>query len=91
MGDKQGALAITRQQELDAMDESLRPLQRTIYALKDMADAATVAAQAAEKFAGYRDDLLKTRDAHRRGRFVSGWLSRCSDRADALAGYARLD
>lgn len=62
MGDKAGALAITRQLELDAMDAALRPLKETVYALQDMAAAADVARQAAEKFGGLRDNLLKARD-----------------------------
>lgn len=37
-GDSAGALAIERRLELEAMEESLRPLQERIYALEDEAD-----------------------------------------------------
>jgi len=45
MGRKTEALALRRQAELAAMDESLRPLQRAIYAYQDLADAQAAAAQ----------------------------------------------
>lgn len=50
LGDAAGALAIQRAIELDAMDESLRPLQERIFSLQDeqtAADAAATAASAA--------------------------------------------
>lgn len=42
-GDAAGALAVTRAQELAAMDESLRPLQQRIYNLQDEATATDLA------------------------------------------------
>lgn len=39
-GDAAGALAARRQDELAAMDEALRPLQRVVYALEDLREAA---------------------------------------------------
>ena len=39
--DKVGALAVKRQDELDALDESLRPLQELIYAQEDLNNART--------------------------------------------------
>lgn len=39
-GNKAAAMAIRRQMELDAMDESLRPLQQRVWVLQDEADAA---------------------------------------------------
>lgn len=45
-GDEAAALAVERQAELAAMDESLRPLQERIYALQDEASAAQKAKEA---------------------------------------------
>lgn len=54
MGRKTEALALRRRAELAAMDESLRPLQRAIYAYQDLADAQAAAAQ---KVSDARDAL----------------------------------
>ena len=59
-GDKVGALAIQRRLELEAMDESLRPLQQQIYALEDAAAAE------AERAAVISDAQSVLRDAYQR-------------------------
>lgn len=48
-GDALGALAARRQIELDALDESLRPMQERINALNDEAEAAALAVIKADK------------------------------------------
>jgi hypothetical protein len=50
-GDTVGALAARRQQELDALDETLRPLQQQIYAAQDLAKAQADAAAAEQQHA----------------------------------------
>jgi hypothetical protein len=73
-GDAEGALALKRQMELDAMDASLRGLQQQVYAAQDLAKAkdnlltaykresqemqATI-----DKFRGYAADLRSFRDS----------------------------
>lgn len=47
LGDAATATAIARRRELDAMDESLRPMQEQIYLLQDKAEAETKATAAA--------------------------------------------
>lgn len=77
-GDAAGALAIQRRLELEAMDESLRPLQKQIYALEDAAAmaeaaaaaeaerAAAIAAAEAERAAAISDAQSVLRDAYKR-------------------------
>jgi hypothetical protein len=55
LGDNARALAASRALELDALDESLRPLQQRIYALQDESVAASKAAEAAAQAAVLKD------------------------------------
>ncbi len=83
-GNAAGALALTRQLELDALDDSLDPLQERIYALQDEAEAAKKAAEAAEALAESLAELGDIKqDIGDRIRSLTG--------ADPLSGYANRD
>ncbi|WP_420465625.1 tape measure protein [Panacagrimonas sp.] len=62
-GNAIGALALRRQQELDATEESLHGFLRHIYALEDQAAAADLAAQAAEEQARAAEELARIQQA----------------------------
>ncbi|WP_340265404.1 coiled-coil domain-containing protein [Sphingobium mellinum] len=59
MGQSSAALALRRQMELSAIEESLRPMQLQIYAWQDLADAQ---AKAAQKVSDARDLLSSAYD-----------------------------
>lgn len=61
-GDVAGALAARRQDELAAMDVSLRGLQQQIYALEDQAVAAREAADASRALADQQRAIAAERD-----------------------------
>ncbi|MCZ4340187.1 phage tail length tape measure family protein [Sphingomonadaceae bacterium G21617-S1] len=57
----QGDTAALRQRELDALDPSNRALQERIYALQDEAEAARIAAQAAQDLAAQQRAVAQER------------------------------
>lgn len=79
-GDKQAIIAIQREKELAAIDESLRPTQERIWALQDEAQAQQEAAKAgqayAQALAGAQDWLGSTLGS------ISGWI----DQQNATGG-----
>lgn len=61
-GDSIGALAIERQRELDALDDSLKPLQQRIFDLQDEATATAAAAEAAKDAVAAENELTRVRE-----------------------------
>jgi hypothetical protein len=59
LGNSAGALALRRQEELAALDASLRPLQQSIYAQEDLAAAASAAADRVNDARGVLTDAYK--------------------------------
>ena len=59
LGDAAGALALRRQEELLALDATLRPLQQAIWAQEDLAAAATAAADRVNDARGVLTDAYK--------------------------------
>lgn len=92
MGDKTLALAMQRQRELAAMDESLRPLQELIWATQDhaaaVADARNVLADAYRR---ERAELTQTADRMRAlADSLRSFRNSIYDSADAVSRNASL-
>jgi len=82
MGQSSAALSLRRQAELEAMEESLRPLQRQIYAWQDLAAAQ---AAAAEKVSNAKDVLSGAYD--REAATLESTASKFRDFAKTIADF----
>ena len=79
-GDAAGALALERRRELEAMDETLRAMQRLIYTYSDLSDTLTTAynnaadllTQTFTKFFNLAKSLVQYRDALKVGDLSTG-------------------
>lgn len=82
MGQTAAATALKRQAELEAMDASLRPMQRQIYAWQDLATAQEAAA---EKVANAKDVL--TQAYNRESSTLEATASKFKDFAKTIADF----
>ena len=102
-GDKVGALAAQRESELDALDESLRPLQELLYAQEDLNNARateitavnnliTAQGQVVSELQGYVDKLKSARESMKMEgtKFVADQATSARFAFNAVLEQARL-
>ncbi len=82
LGNAAGATALRRQEELVALDASLRPLQQSIWAQEDLAAAATAAA---DRVSAARDTL--TDSYKRESDALQETIDKFADFGDGLRKY----